>query len=316
MSAPPLLPGWRDRLGTNQPDDVLIVPTGKALGAEVVGVDLSAPLDAALIGCLKSAWLEHLVLLFRGQSLDPRGLVGAAATFGEPEVPAAVRYYERSGLTPPNHIHRNIMAISNLGPEGLPVAVNDGLGSGEVVWHSDNSYIDCPPSASMLYALEVPPQGGDTWFNNQYEAYGTLPEKTRDRIASLGAVHDSSRNSAGVLRPGVKAPTTLSEVPGPTHPLVRRHPDTGRPALYLGRRRAAPSQDNPEVDEAESEALLDELWAHATHPDLAWSHQWRAGDVVLWDNRCAMHRRDPHDPRFPRIMHRVQLAGTAPEAFQ
>jgi taurine dioxygenase len=197
-------------------------------------------------------------------------------------------------------------------PEGLPVAVNDGLGSGEVVWHSDNSYTERPPAGSMLYALEVPPQGGDTAFSNQYLAYETLPPDLARRIEGLRAVHDASRNSAGVLRPGLAAPRSLAEVPGPLHPLVRTHPVTARRALYLGRRRAWPSQHIPSLPEAESTSVLDALWSHACDPSLVWSHQWRSGDLVMWDNRATMHRREPHDPRFPRIMHRVQIAGDEP----
>ena len=311
-----LHPGWRSSfLTTNDPNTIMVVPTGRAIGAEILGVDLGQPVSDKLAERLRQAWAEHLVLLFRRQSLSPEALVAAAGSFGTPEEPAAARYYDGTGLTPPNQIHPNIMQISNLGPEGLPVAENDGLGSGEVVWHSDNSYKDVPPSGSMLYALEVPPQGGDTSFSNQYLAYETLPNDIRVRCLGLSAVHDASRNSAGRLRPGIVAPTTLAEVPGPIHPLVRKHPWTGRPALYLGRRRAFPSQYIPQLAPEESEALLDDLWSHANSPELTWSHQWTAGDVVLWDNRAAMHRREPHDPRFPRILHRVQLAGDAVERW-
>jgi len=291
---------------------VMIVPTGRALGAEVIGVDLRARIDSPLAERLREAWREHLVLLFRDQSLDPEALLTAASLFGTPQAPAAAGYYEGSGLLPPNRVHPSIMLISNLGPDGMPCAINDGLGSGEVQWHSDNSYTESPPSGSMLYAVEVPPQGGDTGFSNQYAAYDTLTPELKERIRELDAVHDSSRNSAGVLRPGVHAPRTLAEVPGPRHPLVRVHPETGRPALYLGRRRAYPSQYIPAIPEKESEALLDTLWTQATRPQHTWFHQWRAGDVLFWDNRCTLHRRQPHDPRFPRIMHRVQLAGGRP----
>ena len=212
-------------------------------------------------------------------------------------------------MAPPNAVHPKVMVISNLGQAGLPVAENDGLGSGEVVWHSDNSYKAVPPSGSMLYAIEVPPQGGDTSFSNQYRAYEKLPESLRVQCQAWNAVHDASRNSAGRLRPGITKPASLAEVPGPTHPLVRAHPTTQRPALYLGRRGAFPSQYIPELTPRRSEAVLDKLWAHATQTIFTWSHQWSAGDVILWDNRAAMHRREPHDSRFPRIMHRVQLAG-------
>jgi taurine dioxygenase len=163
----------------------------------------------------------------------------------------------------------------------------------------------------MLYALEIPPAGGggDTSFNNQYLAYEELPEDLKAAIAGRSQVHDSSRNSAGVLRPGVKLPTTPEEVQGPVHPLVRVHPVTGKRALYLGRRRTWPSNYIVGMPNAESEALLDRLWAHATQPKYAWTHHWRVGDVVLWDNRCCMHYRTEIDSAYRRVMHRTTIKG-------
>ena len=179
-----------------------------------------------------------------------------------------------------------------------------------MVWHSDNSYVEVPPAGSLLYALEVPiGGGGNTSFNNQYRAYETLPGELRQAIEGRGQVHDSSRNSAGVPRPGVRPPEKLDDVEGPTHPLVRVHPHTGRRALYLGRRRSWPSNYIVGLPNDESEALLDALWAHATKPELAWEHVWRDGDAVLWDNRCAMHYRTPIDSSRRRVMHRIQIAG-------
>ena len=138
--------------------------------------------------------------------------------------------------------HPSVTIISNLDANGKPVMDNGGLGSYEVVWHTDNSYVKVPPAGSMLYSLEVPMDGGgDTSFNNQYLAYEELPDDLKRAIEGKSQVHDSSRNSAGVLRPGVKLPTKPEEVEGPTHPLVRVHPVTGKRALYLGRRRVWPS---------------------------------------------------------------------------
>ncbi|MCH9671492.1 MAG: TauD/TfdA family dioxygenase [Gammaproteobacteria bacterium] len=287
-----------------------VTPLGDTLGAQVHGVDLSEPMDAALRDALVDAWLRHIVLLFRGQSLSPAEQIDAARIFGEPQAPAAAKFYEAQGQKQ-NDVDRHIMVISNLGPDGLPALQNDGLGSGEVQWHSDNSYVASPPAGSLLYSLEIPPQGGDTFFCNQYAAYETLSDTMKARIGPLKARHDASRNSAGVLRPGLIAPETPEDVPGPDHPLVRIHPQTGRPALYLGRRRDYPSQFIIDMPMAESEALLDELWAHATAPRFVWRHQWQLGDAVLWDNRAAMHYREPHDPSHRRIMHRVQIAGDA-----
>ena len=141
-----------------------------------------------------------------------------------------------------------------------------------------------------------------------YLAYETLPASLRDRIATLTANHDSSYTSAGTLRKGFDAVTDVSQAPGAKHPLVLRHPATGRKALYLGRRRNGYVVGLP-LDE--SEALLDELWAHASKPEFAVAHRWRRGDLVMWDNRCTMHRRDSFDPAARRILHRTQLAGAS-----
>lgn len=180
----------------------------------------------------------------------------------------------------------------------------------EVVWHSDNSYVERPPAGSMLYALEVPINGGgDTSFCNQYMAYDTLPDDLKQAIEGKSQVQDNSRNSAGVLRPSATLPTTPEAVEGPIHPLVRLHPVSGKRALYLGRRRVWPSNYIVGLPNEESEALLDRLWAHATQAHFVWTHQWRVGDVLLWDNRCVMHHRTPIDSTQRRVMHRTQIKG-------
>jgi taurine dioxygenase len=170
------------------------------------------------------------------------------------------------------------------------------------------SYKDEPPVASLLHAIEVPPEGGDTGFANMYLAYETLPDDLRRRLATLVCKHDASRNSAGELRRGFAEVTDPREAPGAVHPLARTHPVTGRKALFLGRRRNA---SIPGLPLAESEDLLDRLWAHATRPDFTWYQRWRVGDLLLWDNRCTMHRRDAFDPATRRLMHRTQVAGEA-----
>ena len=294
-----------------------IVPTGEALGADVRGVDLSAPVDDATMEALRDAWTEHLVLLFRGQSLDDPELLDAARIFGELQVGGNLAFMQRGRREDSNlmSLHPEITIVSNLDEDGRPTQSNTGLGSDEVVWHSDNSYIELPPAGSMLYAIELPVDGGgDTSFNNQFLAYETLPADLKTAIEGKSQRHDSSRNSAGVLRPSATLPATPEEVEGPVHPLVRLHPATGRKALYLGRRRVWPSNYIIGLSNEESEALLDRLWDHATKPEFAWTHRWRVGDVVLWDNRCAMHFRSEVDPTQSRVMHRTQIAGEAVRA--
>jgi taurine dioxygenase len=299
----------------NTVDSLSIVPTGAALAAEVRGIDLSLPVSGALAEALREAWHAHLVLLFRDQSLSDDTLMRVGRLFGGTIGGGAHAYYRDSATAFNSQYiegYPEVLAITNLGEDGQPCADNGGLGSHEVVWHSDNSYVEIPPAGSLLYALEIPTGGGgNTSFNNQYLAYEQLPEDLKRAIEGRSQVHDTSRNSAGVLRPGVEVPRTPSDVKGPAHPLVRVHPKTGKRALYLGRRRAWPSNYIIGMPDEESETLLDELWSHATRPALAWEHVWRVGDAVLWDNRCAMHYRTPIDPSRRRVMHRIQIKGEA-----
>jgi taurine dioxygenase len=299
----------------NAPENIEIVPTGKAVGAEIRGIDLSQPVPEASKAKLREAWADHLVLLWRDQKLPDESFLDAAEIFGITKEPAARKFqlaggYRIGGKRVP--LNARVSLISNLDEEGQPVLDNGGLGSYEVVWHSDNSYVEDPPAGSMLYAVVIPTNGGgDTYFNNQYLAYEELPEELKQAIAGKSQLHDASRNSAGVLRPTVKLPTTPEEVPGPAHPLVRTHPVTGRKALYLGRRRDWPSNYILGMPNDESERLLDRLWAHATQEKYAWGHKWRVGDLILWDNRCAMHYRTPVDPKQPRVLLRTVIQGEA-----
>ncbi len=299
----------------NLPEQVQIIASGAALGAEIRGVDLSRAVPDATRALLRKAWADHLVLYWRGQRLPDMSFLDAAGIFGVPKEPAARKYevaggYKIGGKRVPLHPH--VTLISNLDEDGNPVKDNGGLGSYEVVWHSDNSYAEVPPAGSMLYSVVLPVNGGgDTWFNNQYMAYDELPDDMKAAIKGQSQIHDASRNSAGVLRPTVRLPTKPEEVPGPAHPLVRVHPVTGKRALYLGRRRDWPSNYIIGMSNDESEALLDRLWAHATQPRYAWKHDWQVGDVVLWDNRCAMHYRSEVDAAQPRVMLRTVINGEA-----
>lgn len=296
----------------NRLASLAIVPTGAAVGAEVRGIDLSQPVPDDVAAALREAWGKHLVLLFRNQEMTPEQYLAAAQIFGKPQVGAARAYFEKAGALDTMHTLPvpEISVLSNLGPDGKPVKENAGLGSLEVVWHSDNSYIEKPPAGSTLYAREIPDDGtGKTSFNSQYLAYEELPDDLRKAIEGKRSKQDASRNSAGTLRPGVKKPEKPEDVPGQMHPLVRVHPVTRRKALYLGRCRVYPSQFIEGVSHAESEALLDRLWEHATRDKYKWTHTWRVGDMLVWDNRCAMHYREPVNSDQRRVMWRSQFQG-------
>jgi len=273
------------------------------LGAEIKDVDLGR-LRAEEFAAIHSKFLEHQVLLFRKQNLGHEDLIAFSRRFGELDL-APVQETGRRFVDG----HPEIYIVSNVMKDGVPIG---SLGAGEASWHTDMSYLKDPPKASMLYALEVPPAGGDTYFCSMYRAYESLPDELRSRIAGLTLKHDATYNSGGYARHGVAAIDDPVHSPGQYHPLVCTHPDTGRRLLYLGRRRNAYIGGLPL---AESEALLDELWTCATAEDSVWRHVWQAGDVVLWDNRCTMHRRDPFDSNTRRVMHRTQIKGETRPRF-
>ena len=280
-----------------------VIPSGKTLGAEIQGVDLRTMNDGEF-AAIYQAWLDHLAVLVRGQTLTDEDLITFSRRFGDldwaPVQETGRRFVEG---------HPEIYVVSNVMDNGVPIG---SLGAGEATWHTDMSYLEDPPKASMLYALEVPSAGGTTYFCSTYRAYEALPDALKRRISSLTLKHDGTYNSGGYVRQGVAATNDPVHSPGVYHPLVCRHPETGRRLLYLGRRRNAYIGGLPL---AESEALLDELWSYATQEEFAWHNDWRVGDLVLWDNRCTMHRRDQFDPSTRRIMHRTQIKGeTRPAA--
>ncbi len=288
---------------TSRKSRVTVLPTGKALGAEIQGVDLRT-IDTADFACIYRTWLDHSVLLFRGQKLSDEDLIAFSERFGDldwaPVQESGRRFVEG---------HPEIYVVSNVMENGAPIG---SLGAGEATWHTDMSYLQDPPKASILYALEVPPSGGNTYFNSMYRAYEFLPDAVKKRIEGKTLKHDATYNSGGYVRQGVTAIDDPLTSPGTYHPLVCTHPETKRRVLYLGRRRNAYIEG---LSLAESESLLDELWSHANREELEWHNEWRVGDLVLWDNRCTMHRRDPFDASSRRVMHRTQIKGeTRPSA--
>ena len=274
-----------------------VIASDAALGAKVVGVDLRE-LDERLFLAIHEAWLEHQVLWFPDQCLLDEDLTAFSRRFG-PLDHAPVQENGRRFVEG----HPEIYVISNVIENGVAIG---SLGSGEASWHTDMSYLVDPPKASVLYALEVPLTGGETGFCSMYGAWEGLPERLQREVEGFRVKHDGTYNSGGYVRADVTPTDDPRTAPGTLHPLVGTHPQSGRRFLYLGRRRNAYIEGLP-LDQ--SEALLDEIWSYATADSLTWYHHWSVGDLVIWDNRCTMHRRNSFDSGSRRILHRTQIKG-------
>jgi taurine dioxygenase len=271
------------------------------LGAEAGGVDLANPLSQADIDAIETAWRMRFVVVIRGPVMSDPQLLAFSRRFGELDPPGPNPYGE-----PFNKAYPEINVISNVVEAGKPIG---GLGDGEAVWHAHMTYVEVPPKAAILHALEVPPDGGNTYFADMFAAYETLPEALKNATEDRVAVHDGSRNSAGMLRKGYREVTDVRGTVGARHPLTRTDRETGRKALFLGRRRNSYVMG---MSVADSEALLDALWAHATQARFTMCHRWRVGDLLMWNNLAVLHRRDAFDPRARRVMHRTQIKGDEP----
>ncbi len=280
---------------------VRIEPTGAALGADISGIDIGGDIDEPTMNAILAAWGAHLVLRFRRQNISDDQLVAFSRRFGTLDL-APITTTGKPWL--PHFPELNV--ISNVIDNGVAIG---GLGAGESEWHTDMSYKAEPPSASILYSLEVPSAAGNTEFANMYLAADELPADLRSRIAGRVCNHDSSMNSTGQLRKGFAPITDPRDAPGVAHPMLRTHPVTKRTALFLGRRMNAHIIGMP-LDE--STELLDRLWAHATQARYVWQQNWLVGDLIIWDNRCTLHRRDAFDQNLRRVLHRAQVAGDKP----
>ena len=268
-------------------------PLSAALGAEITGVDLATPLDEATIGALRAALLEYVVIFFREQSLSPPQLLALAKRFGEVVEYPLVRGLPECPLVLP--VIKEPHERANFGG----------------VWHSDTAYLECPAMATMLYAVETPPVGGDTMFANMTLAYEALSDGMKRLLGGLRAVNVPNKPIALQTREEMRSKRAGSEVgaAGTVHPVIRTHPETGRKALYVNLAHTTRFED---MTEAESEPLLSWLFGHQVWPEFTCRFRWRPGSLALWDNRASLHYplKDYHGHR--RVMHRVSLAGDRP----
>ncbi len=268
-------------------------PLSPALGAEIVGVDLRHDLDDGTCAQIRDIWHQNLVILMRGQDLTEEDEVRFAEMFGPP-AKIHTRQFVRG--------HPAVMLISNIREDGKPIGA---LPDGEMHFHTDQCHQERPAMASMLYAIEVPREGGNTLFANGYKAYETLPEDVKGRIDGRKALNAYDYDNASMKRG-----TRVAEgVPSYVHPVVRTHPATGRKALYVNRLMTVRIEGMPEDESAE---LLDMLFDHQERREFVYEHVWRPGDLLMWDNRCTLHARTDFSAGERRLMRRVTILGEKP----
>jgi len=267
-------------------------PLSPAIGAEIIGVDLSQPTDAETKQKMLDIWHDNLVILIRDQNLDEDSHVRFADNFGEPAKVSSGRAFSKK--------HPSVMLISNIRENGEVIGA---LPDGEMHFHTDQCHQQRPAKATILYAMEVPKEGGDTLFSNAYLAYETLPAEIKSKIEGKRAlnayVKDSTLRSDGYEN-GASS----------WHPIVRTHPVTKRKALYVNR---LMTREIEGMSKAESEEILNFLFDHQEQDKFVYGHKWRPGDVLMWDNRCSLHARTDFSAAERRLMRRVTILGEVPE---
>lgn len=269
-----------------------------AIGAEIIGVDLAQPMPHALFRDIERAWHEHSILLFRNQTLDDLQQVAFAARFGE--LAHTLKAYEGG------KIHPALMYVTNEKKDGKYVGA---LPDGEMFFHSDMCYLERPLSATMLFAIAVPPEGGNTLFASMYAAYDALPPDLREKLEGRLAVnsYEPGYGTSNVqMRTKAPASPTAHSF---AHPVIRTHPATGRKALYVNRLMTEYIVDMPR---AESDALLERVFDHEEQPQFQYEHRWQVGDLLIWDNRCVLHARREFPATHLRKLRRVAVKGERP----
>ena len=273
------------------------------IGAAVTGVDMRAPMDKATFQAVHQAWMDHLVLIFPGQDISDEDHVAFTRHFGEPEIfhqtiikSRAVREIFRVS---------NVDDDGNLMPPSHPTVQQISLAQ---LWHTDSSYRTEPCMGSLLHGVEISRTGGETQFINMYRVYEDLPETLRQQVENRRALHEfENLHRLRALKPMTDAERAI--VPPIWHPLVRRHPVTGRKSLFIS---PIYNVQVEEMAELAARQLIEDLTAFAEQDRYVYRHKWAPHDVVMWDNRCTMHAVTPHDPTERRVMHRTTIVDNAP----
>jgi len=272
--------------------DFQVKPLSDALGAEIIGIDLSQPLDEATAHAVEEAWHDHLVLVFRNQTLSNDDQVRFCRHYGDLEEVRTGKYA--------NEEMKHTMMITNVTDTGLMTALENG----DMWFHSDQCYYEIPCKASTLYAMEIPSVGGNTLFANCYTAWETLPTDLREKLDGVKGHHiyDYAGN------PLKRGDNIDPNAPQYLHPVARTHPATERKALYVNRLMTDYIDGIPGE---ESDEILAQLFAHSEETRFVYEHIWQVGDFVIWDNRCSMHARTDFDPNERRMMRRITVKGEA-----
>jgi taurine dioxygenase len=272
---------------------ISITPLSDACGAEIGGVDLTQPLDAETASEIRRAWLDRLVVVFRGRELGQDDQERFCRAFGEFERVKSGRAMDDD--------NPHILYVSNVRDEGLRTVLEDG----EMWFHADQCYFEQPVAATVLYAIEVPSVGGNTLFANCYAAYDALDDAIRRRLDGLSALNAYDYGDNMLVKDGPRP----EDAPRWVHPVIRTHPETGRKAIFVNR---LMTEHIVDMDADESRDLLETLYDHVEQPRFVFEHVWRPGDLVMWDNRCTLHARTDFDPSERRKLRRMTLRGDVP----
>ena len=283
--------------------DIQVTPLAQACGAEIKGVDLTQPLSERTVRAIKDAWDKHLVLVFRGQTLSQDDQLRFASYFGglglRKKAPEKLRSRTEGIVQDTNKDADKVLLVTNIKVDGKPIGA---FGDGEFWFHIDSGYTPRPYKYTFLYALELPSRGGNTMFSNMYKAYDAVPAALKEKLQGKKALHIHEYNRA--KQAGSSG--DISGIPHHFHPLFITHPDTGRKTLFVDRLMTTRIEG---MDDAESNAILDQLYEIGERREFIFEHVWQLGDFLMWDNRCTIHARTDFPKEERRLLRRCTVEG-------